>query len=100
LGAAFDGTAQLGSRLPIIYDEYGIESQPPPTKRSLYHGREPTTTKPVTEALQAEYYDEALTMAACQKNVRAMFLFHVTDEQDLDRWQSGVYYPDGKPNPR
>ena len=36
-------------------------------------------------------------MAACQPNVRAMFLFHVTDESDLNRWQSGVYYADGTP---
>jgi hypothetical protein len=28
-----------------------------------------------------------------------MFLFHVTDESDLDRWQSGVYYPNGTPKP-
>ena len=26
LGEAFDGTAQAGSALPILYDEYGIES--------------------------------------------------------------------------
>jgi hypothetical protein len=36
-------------------------------------------------------------MAACQPTVRAMFLFHVTDESNLDRWQSGVYYADGTP---
>lgn len=97
LATAFDGTAQAGSRLPIVYDEYGIESQPPPGELSLYHGKEPTTTKPVSEATQGEYYDEAIQMAACQPNVRAMFLFHVTDETDLNRWQSGVYYPNGKP---
>jgi hypothetical protein len=97
LGRAFNGTAQLGSRLPIVYDEYGIESMPPPGKLSLYTGREPSTTKPVTEQTQGEYYDEALQLAACQPTVKAMFLFHVTDERDLDRWQSGVYYPDGKP---
>jgi hypothetical protein len=97
LATAFDGTAQKGSQLPIVYDEYGIESVPPPAELTLYHGREPTTTKPVPEATQAEYYDEALQMAACQPTVRAMFLFHVTDETDRDRWQSGVYYPNGKP---
>jgi hypothetical protein len=97
LGGAFDGTAQLGSRLPIIYDEYGIESLVPADKARLYHGRELPATKPVPESTQADYYDEALTMAACQPNVRAIFLFHVSDESDLDRWQSGVYYPDGEP---
>jgi hypothetical protein len=97
LAKAFDGTAQLGSTLPIVYDEYGIESVIPTVKISDYHGREPATTKPVPEATQGQYYDEALQMAACQPNVRAMFLFHVTDEADLDRWQSGVYYADGTP---
>ena len=48
LGTAFDGTGQLGSTLPIVYDEYGIESVIPPAELNLYHGREPATTKPVT----------------------------------------------------
>ena len=99
LGKAFDGTAQRGSSLPIVYDEYGIESVIPRAKASLYHGTEPKTTKPVPIDTQGEYYDEALTMTACQPNVMAMFLFHVTDETDLNRWQSGVYYPDGTPKP-
>ena len=99
LGEAFDGTAQLGSKMPIYYDEYGVESQIPRAKRKLYHGIEPATTKPVPLQTQADYYDEALTMAACQPTVRAIFLFHVTDETDLNRWQSGVYYPDGTPKP-
>ena len=97
LGKAFNGTAQLGSKLPIIYDEYGIESIIPAAKIHDYVGREPATTKPVTEATQGRYYDEALLMAACQPTVRAMFLFHVTDESNLGRWQSGVYYSDGTP---
>src|SRR5256714_12048392 len=29
LGGAFDGTGQLGSTLPIVYDEYGVETQVP-----------------------------------------------------------------------
>jgi hypothetical protein len=99
LGQAFDGTAQAGSTLPIVYDEYGVESLIPPAELTLYHGREPSTTKPVPARTQANDYDEALTMAACQRNVMAMFLFHVTDETDLGRWQSGVYYPDGTPKP-
>jgi len=99
LGQAFDGTAQAGSTLPIVYDEYGIESLIPSAELTLYHGREPSTTKPVPAKTQGNDYDEALTMAACQRNVMAMFLFHVTDERDLGRWQSGVYYPDGTPKP-
>jgi hypothetical protein len=97
LGQAFNGTAQKGSKLPIVYDEYGVDSQIPDTKRSFYGGKEPATTKPVSEGVQAAYYDEALKMAACQPTVRGFLIFHVTDETDYNRWQSGVYYADGTP---
>jgi hypothetical protein len=36
-------------------------------------------------------------MAACQPTVRGFLIFHVTDETDHNRWQSGVYYADGTP---
>jgi hypothetical protein len=97
LGKAFNGTAQLGSSLPIVYDEYGVDSQIPDAKRNFYGGREPATTRPVSEGVQAAYYDEALRMAACQPTVRGFLIFHVTDETDFNRWQSGVYYADGTP---
>jgi hypothetical protein len=97
LGNAFNGTAQKGSTLPIVYDEYGVDSQIPTTKRSFYGGTEPATTKPVSEGVQAAYYDEALKLAACQPTVRGFLIFHVTDETDYNRWQSGVYYADGTP---
>ncbi len=97
LARAFDGTAQLGSKLPIVYDEYGVDSQIPAAKARLYHGREPASIHPVPEAVQADYYDQALLMAACQPTVRGFLIFHVTDESDFDRWQSGIYYVDGTP---
>jgi hypothetical protein len=97
LGRAFNGTPQAGSQLPIVYDEYGIDSQIPARKSTVYHGREPVTTHPVSERVQAEHYSEALLMAACQPTVRGFLIFHVTDEQDFNRWQSGVYYADGTP---
>ena len=93
LGNAFDGTAQLGSKLPILYDEYGVDSQIPDSKRSFYSGRE--QSKPVPEGVQASYYRQALDMAACQPTVRGFLIFHVTDETDYGRWQSGLYFPDG-----
>ena len=36
-------------------------------------------------------------LAACQPTVRGFLIFHVTDETDFNRWQSGVYYADGTP---
>lgn len=97
LGAAFDGTAQPGSTLPVLYDEFGVESLIPPGKASAYTGTEPATTKPVDEATQASFYEQALRIAFCQPTVVGMLLFHSRDEAALGSWQSGVYYADGSP---
>jgi len=97
LGEAFDGTGQPGSTLPILYGEYGVETQIPPSKASLYTGTEPSTTKPVSEETQAEYYRQALALAFCQPNVEGMLLFLERDERSLATWQSGVLYADGTP---
>jgi hypothetical protein len=95
LGQAFDGTAQRGSTLPILYGEYGVETQIPQAKASLYTGSEPTTTKPVSEATQADYYRQALALAYCQPNVMGMLLFPSRDERARAAWQSGLWYVDG-----
>jgi hypothetical protein len=97
LTEAFDGTAQPGSELPIVYDEYGVEARIPLRKLGAYRGREPKTTKPVDELTQGRYYESALRFAACQRTVEGMLLFHVSDEPDLDRWQSGIFYADDTP---
>jgi hypothetical protein len=97
LGEAFDGTAQPGSSLPILYGEYGVETQIPPEKASLYTGTEPSTIKPVPEATQVSYYQQALAMAFCQPTVVGFLLFPAEDQQAHGRWQSGVYYVDGTP---
>jgi hypothetical protein len=91
------GEAFGNYELPIWYDEFGVESQIPAAKASLYTGTEPTTTKPVPEATQAEYYRQAVQLAFCQPNVRGLFLFHGVDEKDLTGWQSGQYYVDDTP---
>jgi hypothetical protein len=97
LGEAFDGTAQPGSTLPILYGEYGVESQIPTSKAGLYTGTEPATIRPVPEATQAAYYEQALAMAYCQPNVEAMLIFQARDERERPGWQSGVRYVDGSP---
>jgi hypothetical protein len=97
LGQAFDGTAQTGSGMPILYDEYGIESVVNPEKAALYSGTEPATTRPVAEPAQALAYAQALRMAYCQSNVAGILLFHSADETALSGWQSGLLYPDGTP---
>jgi hypothetical protein len=97
LGQAFDGTAQKGSTLPIVYDEFGVESQIPAAKEGLYTGVEPTTIHPVDEATQAAYYAQAIGLAFCQPNVKAFLVFSLIDERAHAGWQSGVYYVDQTP---
>lgn len=97
LGEAFDGTAQAGSELPIFYGEFGVESEIPATKASLYTGTEPAATRPVSEATQAAYYEQALALAFCQPTVGGMLLFLSRDERARPGWQSGIHYVDGAP---
>lgn len=97
LGGAFDGTGQAGSTLPVLYDEFGVETRIPPAKAGAYTGAEPPTTHPVDESVQAQIYSAALHTAACQSNVLGLLLFHVQDEPALSGWQSGEYYADGSP---
>jgi len=94
LKRAFDGTPQKGSMLPLVYAEFGVESQVPPSLQSLYSGSEPPSTHPVSEAMQAKYYAEAMHLAACQPTVRAFMVFRLIDSPFLSSFQSGVYYAD------
>jgi hypothetical protein len=94
LQEAFGGTAQPGATLPILYDEFGVETTIPAEKSSFYTGTEPATTKPVDETTQAAYYAKALQLAYCQPTVAGILLFHAVDEKALASWQSGVYYAD------
>jgi hypothetical protein len=97
LGAAFDGTAQKGSALPILYDEFGIETVVPAAKAPLYTGTEPVTTKPVDETVQSQMYIQSMQMTFCQPTVMGLLLFHFQDEPALSAWQSGEFYVDGTP---
>ena len=38
-----------------------------------------------------------MAMSFCYPNVIGLLLFHAFDETALDRFQSGLYYPDGTP---
>ena len=85
----------FGPGLPVLYSEVGVETTIPGGKTSLYEGKE--VAEPVDEATQANYYDDAIHVASCQKNVEALLLFHSHDEKNLAGFQSGVYYVDGSP---
>jgi hypothetical protein len=98
LGQAFNGTAQPGSSLPIVYDEFGVQSAIPSSQRNAYENfGAPLAKDAVSEATQATYYRQALTMAYCQPNVEGLLIFHVSDESNLAAWQSGLFYANDKP---
>jgi hypothetical protein len=98
LGEAFDGTEQPGSKVPIAYTEYGVQSQIPESAQEPYTNlQSPLGRDAVSEETQAEYYRQAFELASCQPTVIAVYIFHLFDEADLNRWQSGPYYADTKP---
>jgi hypothetical protein len=90
---AFKGTSQRGETLPIVYDEFGYQTEIPQAKRWIYnHLSTPAARDAVPEARQAAYYEQAFALAACQPTVAGVLIFHVADERDARAWQSGVYY--------
>jgi hypothetical protein len=98
LGEAFDGTGQPGSDVPIAYTEYGVQSIIPESAQEPYTNlQSPLGRDAVSEETQAEYYRQAFELAVCQPTVIAVYIFHLFDEPDLNRWQSGPYYADAKP---
>jgi hypothetical protein len=98
LGEAFDGTGQAGSDLSVAYTEYGVQSEIPESAQGPYTNLEsPLGRDAVSEETQAEFYRQAFELAACQETVIAVYIFHLFDEADLNRWQSGPYYADIKP---
>jgi hypothetical protein len=89
--------AALGRVPQIVYGEYGVQSQIPPREQRNYAGYEQLSVHAVPEATQARYYREAVELAACQPRVTMLLLFHVFDEWNLLRLQTGLYYADETP---
>jgi hypothetical protein len=105
---AFHGTAQptfaeSGNTAPkplrFDLDEVGWQVAPLPALASLYTGVETPGTKLVSEDDQAAYYRDTVTLAECDPGVRMLSFFHLMDETDLDRWQSGLERADGSHRP-
>ena len=79
-----------------MYGEYGLQTVIPPAKAGL-HRRRAAATKPIDEAAQARAYADAIAIAACDPTVKMLLFFHVSDEQELERLQTGVFYADDTP---
>ena len=90
-------TAAFGKPPPIVYGEYGIQTQIPRSELDLYSGTRAPSIRPVPETIQADDYVEAIHLAACQPLVRMLVFFHVTDESAFTGLQTGLFYPNGRP---
>ena len=90
-------TRAFGHPPPIVYGEYGIQTQIPRSELDLYSGHRAPSIRPVSEARQAADYVEAIRLASCQPLVKMLVFFHVTDESRFTGLQTGLYYPNEHP---
>ena len=96
---AFAGTAQptVEDGLKLRIDEIGWQATVPAARRSAYHGRE--TAAATSERAQADNYAKVIAMAACDRSISALYLLHLRDDPDLERYQSGIRRADGSARP-
>jgi hypothetical protein len=78
--------------LRLALDEVGWQVRIPAASRPAYHGRE--NVSPTVEAHQAEIYSQVVDIVACDPAVASLYFFHLVDEHDLDRFQSGLIRAD------
>jgi hypothetical protein len=92
----FRGTAQPTTLngLRLVVDETGWQTPPDRAHRALYTGKEVTKTVPVGR--QGSYLAESITRYfACDPAIGDILFFHLIDESDLGRFQSGLEYANG-----
>ena len=104
---AFHGTkqptfAETGKRAPpnalkFVLDEIGWQVAIPDDLADLYYGQE--NVKTIDEDTQARYYATVVRLVSCDPTVDSLNFFHLIDEPDLDRWQSGLLRMDGSKRP-
>jgi hypothetical protein len=83
--------------LRLILDETGWQVGISQNLQSLYHGQENAVL--IDEGTQARYYGAVVRMVVCDPGVRTLSFFHLIDETDLDRWQSGLLRADKTKRP-
>lgn len=83
--------------LGLVVDEFGWQVAVGPRLARRYTKRENVPT--ITEGEQARHYAEMIRTFACDPAVTDALLFHLVDEADLKRFQSGVLRIDGSKRP-
>lgn len=94
----FEGTAQPtfpegparpgGSALELVIGEFGWQVGIEPALAGRYFGKENVPT--ISEADQARYYAELISLLSCDPAVTDAMLLHLVDEPDLGRFQTGL----------
>ena len=74
--------------LGLVVDEFGWQVAIGPNLAARYTGNENVPT--ITEAEQAQHYASMIRTFACDPAVTDAMIFHLVDEADLNRFQSGV----------
>ena len=89
---AFRGTAQptVEQGLKLTLNEVGWQTA---SDRGGYAGSENVPT--IDEAAQAAFYADVVKRTACDSSVESVDFFHLIDEADRDRFQSGLLFADG-----
>ena len=54
---------------------------------------------PRASASQADNYAKLIGIAACDRSISAVYLLHLRDDPDLERYQSGIRRADGSARP-
>jgi hypothetical protein len=92
-GPAVAGPGTLG----LVIDEFGWQAAIEPAFAGSYVGEENVPT--VSEADQARTYAELIGMLSCDPAVTDAMVFHLMDEVDLNRFQTGLLRADGSERP-
>ncbi|MDQ4030465.1 MAG: hypothetical protein M3168_05430, partial [Actinomycetota bacterium] len=84
---AFEGTCQatFEKGLPLHLNELGYQTV---SRRRGYRGRENVT--PISEATQGRFYAAVIARALCDPSVASLNIFHLIDEAERARFQSGL----------
>jgi len=105
---AFNGTAQPTfpeagmprgpvRTLKLRLNEVGWQVAIPPASRGAYFGKESVVT--TDEGTQAALYGKLIPYLACDPAVESVLFFNLVDEENLDRWQSGLLRADWTKRP-
>lgn len=93
-----EGPAAAGNgALALVVDEFGWQAAIDPALAGRYTGAE--NVPAVSEDDQARFYAELVRLLGCDAAVTDAMVFHLVDEADLARFQSGLLRVDGSERP-